>query len=205
VGIPIEGSVAPKADENGVFNWINFPDGIAFKLKHGQRWVMDLHYVNTTGDTLLVNAAVNIGTVDPNQVEYWAGAVQFDAGTLDIPPNQESTVDFTCNFQQDMNILSLMGHMHDAGTSYTVDWVHNLEESRVYEVLDWSSAYREYPRIDSWGAGEFPVKAGEGLRTSCSWNNTSDEALAFPEEMCTSVIVMYPLEEPKSCFGGLYE
>lgn len=205
VGIPIEGGTAPKADENGVFNWINFPDGIAFRLKPGQRWVMDLHYVNTTGDTLIVNAAVNIGTVDPVEVDQWAGAVQFDAGTLDIPPNQESTVDFVCDFQQDLNILSLMGHMHDAGTSYTIDWVHPEGENRVYEVNNWSSAYREYPKIDSWDKDAFPVKTGEGLRTRCSWNNTSDEALAYPHEMCTSVVVMYPLDEPRSCFGGTYE
>jgi hypothetical protein len=200
-GLELEGGEPPPVDENGVINWIDLPEGVAFKLHSGQRWVMDLHYVNTTDQTILVNAAVNLGTLAPEQVTQWAGPLQFDAGELEVLPGQETSVQFTCPFDQDATIYTLMGHMHDHGTSYTIDLEQSGESSRLYDVADWGPTFREYPRISSWRDGSLQVKVGDGLTTTCTWYNDTDSTLAFPYEMCTTVGVIYPLEEPKSCFG----
>lgn len=203
VGFPTTGGDAPEVDANVAMNWINFPEGVAFKLRHNQQWVMDVHYVNTTGDTLLVNAAVNLGMLPITEVKQWAASLQFDSGDLNILPQQDTTVTFTCDWDGDYTVLSVMGHMHDHGTLYKVDY--NKEDGStetIYEVNPFTPSYREWPKINAYAAGQLAVKKGESFTTTCGWHNDTDEVLAYPEEMCTTVGVVYPMESPHSCFGG---
>ncbi|HNH46958.1 MAG TPA: hypothetical protein PKY30_07970 [Myxococcota bacterium] len=199
VGIESEGAVALPEQ-----SWLQLPEGVAMKLRHGQRWVMDLHYVNTTGDTLKVNAAVNLGTLPIDQVEHWAASIQFDSGELHIPPGQETVVDFNCVWPQDVTLLSLLGHMHDHGSSYEIYWNKPDGSSELlYNVPDWEPGHREWPMMKSYDPGEVQVRAGDGFRTICKWDNDSPVELGYPEEMCTTVGVAYPLEDPIGCFGGV--
>ena len=67
-----------------VRNWLDLPDGghaVAAKPK----WVLDMHYINPTGCTLLVQNGVNLGTVPAEEVESWAAPLRLDAGeTVEI-------------------------------------------------------------------------------------------------------------------------
>ena len=165
---------------------------------------MDLHYLNPTENTLQVSAAVNIGTVPENEVTDWVSTLQFDSGPIDVEQGITELV-HTCHFEQDLNVLSLMGHMHDFGHRYQVDWLkEDQSEEIIYNVEEWSPDEREYPTLSSYDPGEVVVKAGEEFRTTCSWNNQTGGRLADPAEMCTTVIVVYPMEHPKTCIMGQY-
>lgn len=45
------------------------PEGKAVKLDQGQRWVLQSHYLNTTGDALLVQDSANFGLISPDEVD----------------------------------------------------------------------------------------------------------------------------------------
>ena len=206
VGVFMPGGKAPDTEMYGGLNWLQMPEGIAFQLREGQRWVLDIHFVNPTDDTLIVNAGVNLGTLPVEEVEHFAGSVQFDAGDLTIPAGGATVAQFRCDWREPLTVLSILGHMHDAGAAYTVDHERDGQApARVYEVLDWTPAHREYPLIENYAPGELTVLPGDGFRTLCAWDNQGTSDLTFPREMCTTVVVAYPLDEPLTCINGVYE
>ena len=98
-----------------------------------------MHYINPTGCTLLVQNGVNLGTLAAEEVESWAAPIRLDAGdTVEIPANSDATIEFECEWPDDINVLSVGAHMHDMGANFSVDLVHTdgVVES-VYEIEEW--------------------------------------------------------------------
>ena len=50
---------------------LSLPEGMAMRLPAGQRWSADVHYINTTEQTVLVNNAFNLGLIPANEVTRW--------------------------------------------------------------------------------------------------------------------------------------
>ncbi len=197
--------IEPGPDTAGG-NWLDLPDGVAMKLQEGQRWVLDMHYINTSNETLRVNNGVNLDYIEVDEVDAWASSIQFDSGPLDIPAGGAYTREFDCPFDRDANVLSVLGHMHSRGTAYAIDYTDaGGATERIYEVPEWDGGWHPYyPVLQSYAPGAFPVLEGETFTTACSWFNEEDRALGFPDEMCTTVVVLYPLEEPLLCGDGVY-
>lgn len=204
-----EGSMAPYAPlfegvgitaEDVRENWLRMPEGIAVQLRSGQRWVMDMHFLNTTADTIRVNNAINIGVMPWDEVEQWAASFQLDAGDFVVSAGTTSTQEFSCAWPTDVVLLSMLGHMHLNGLSYTVDWEQeDGETTRLYEVDPWEPEYRDYPVMTNFEDGAVSIKAGERFVTRCDWLNETSEDFGFPEEMCTTVGVVYPANDPLFC------
>jgi len=190
------------SDENVNQDWLNLIDGDAIKLNGGVRYVMDLHFINPTPDTLLLNAGQNIGVVDESEVERWVGVVRFDVGHLEIPPNSTHTQTFSCDWPEDVEVLSMYGHMHDYGEEFSV--YSSTDPDPVYSIEGWTPDYRWLPPVVNYGPGELTVTAGETYEVACTWNNTTDETLFFPTEMCNAAFVVAPLTRPMSCVDGEY-
>ncbi len=186
-------------------DWLELPEGIAMRLSSGQRWVVDTHFVNSGKETLWARSAISLGFVAVDEVEQWASAYQFDAGGLAIPPGADYTTTFGCEFGTDVHVLSLMGHMHGLGSSYRVDLTVGSNVSTVYDVNPWKPEYRDTPIIENYAADAFPAAAHDVFTTTCAWHNETDDTLGYPDEMCTTVGVAYPLEAPVTCFGGNVE
>lgn len=183
-------------------DWLELPAGIAMRLSSGQRWVVDTHFVNTSGETLWARSAVSLGFVAVEEVQQWASAYQFDAGGLAIPPGEDYSTTFDCEFGSDVHVLSLMGHMHELGKRYQVDVTRGSEVTTAYDVNPWKPEYRDTPIIENYAADAFPAAAHDVFTTRCAWHNDTDDTLGYPNEMCTTVGVAYPLETPVTCFGG---
>ena len=184
-------------------NWINLPEGVAFKLESGQRWALQLHFINTEEKPALVNSGVNIGLLPEAEVENWASTVHFHGEDFNLQPGSSDKI-FDCDWQEELSVLSLMGHMHNYGTYYGIEWNRlNGEQDVIYEVDEWQGAFRDYPKLVSFEPGELTVKPGESFRTHCAWHNPTDEVLQHPTEMCTTGIVAFPLERPILCVEGV--
>jgi len=192
--------VEPGPDVN---SWLDLPDGVAMKLRENQKWVLDMHYINPTGCTLLVQNGVNIGVLPAEDVVHWAAPLRLDGGAVELPPNQKTTVAFDCEWPTDLTVLSVGSHMHEYGSSYEVDYIKtDGSVERIYEISDWDPDYRNFPVIENFEDGGIQVSEGEAFRTSCSWNNTTSEMIGFPDEMCTTFIAAYPLPDPLTCMVG---
>lgn len=176
------------------------PEGMAVKLNAGERFVIQSHHINTTDQPILVNDAVFLQTAPTDTVETWAAPWVHTQSDLSIPPGVSSEV-VDCTFDQDVTLLSLLGHMHEWGSSYAVDLFRGAEPvaERVYDVPSWDVAFRDAPPIETYALDQFPIHAGDRFVTTCTWNNDTEETIGFPHEMCATVGFAYPVLAPIIC------
>ena len=191
------GGTADRAD------WLDLPEGVAFKLEQGQRWMADIHYVNTSDHPIAVNYGFLMGFIPLDEVRAVAGTFNMDAGGFEIPPGESGSMEFACPWEAEVTVLSLGGHMHAHGTEYTVDHMSlGSPPETVYEVADWNGSYRFSPPTSTFDDGALVVGPGDAFNTTCRWFNDTANPLLYPEEMCTTFGVGYPLENNYYCDDG---
>lgn len=175
------------------------PEGMATKLREGTRILVQSHHINYTEDAILVNDAINLELIPEDEVEVWAAPWIHVETDLDLPPGESSrTID--CAFEQDLNLLSMLGHMHEWGTAFSIEHIRpDGSSERLYDIPEWDPLYRDVPPQYNWAPGEFSVSAGDRFVTTCSWYNDTPDNLGFPEEMCVSVGMAYPAVVPVIC------
>ena len=190
---------APKGDGD----WLNLPEGVAVKMRHGQRCSIATHYVNTTDKTLKVNTGFNLELIAEEDVVAWANNFDHDVGQLELPPGQETSMRFTCPIQAGAQIISLIPHMHEYGTEYRIEVLHDDgSATELLHIEGWTGDYRFNPPSFSTGMGGLRLGEGDLLRTTCTWFNPFEETLRFPDEMCTTSGMAIGLEEPTFCDGS---
>ena len=178
---------------------MNLPEGMAVKLKANQRFVIQSHHINTTDKPILVNDAVFLDPKPVAEVETWAAPWVHTQTDLNIPPGEHTEI-VDCTFDTDVNLLSMLGHLHEWGSAYKVEQIDgDGTATTLYDIPEWDVEYRDAPPVETYGVGNFPVTAGDTFRTTCSWNNDTDEPLGFPHEMCATVGFAYPLVAPIIC------
>jgi hypothetical protein len=181
---------------------IEIPEGMAVKLDEGQRWVMQAHYINTGTEAVRVRDVAVLEVIDAAAVETWAAPMIMNHDSFVVPPGEAATISFDCSFQADWQVIYLVGHMHEWGTSIHLDEVHDDTLTPVFAVDDWSMEYRDTPPIFRYAPGEYAIGRDAVMRTTCSWFNDTDAPLEFPHEMCASVGVVYPQLTPSICNNG---
>lgn len=178
---------------------ITLPEGMAVKLRTGQRYVVQAHYVNASGETRRYQDLMNVGLVPVDAVTTWAAAFALTQVDFSLPAGQDSTVTFDCSFGTDYNLLYLTGHMHEWGKAFDLKQDAGDVETDLFSIPDWNVQYRDTPPLQKFGAGEKVIAAGDVLRTACTWDNTTDHDLEFPEEMCATYGMLYPSLTPVVC------
>lgn len=174
------------------------PEGMANKMKGGTRLLVQSHHINYTEDTIRVNDRIDLVTTDLENVEVFAAPFAHTETDLEIPVGQYE-LEVTCAFQEDYDLLYLLGHMHEWGEYFRIDY--NKEDGStetLYEVEQWDPVFRDAPEIQRYDEG-FPVKKGESFTTTCVWNNDTDDVLTFPFEMCVTTGMIYPATVPDLC------
>jgi len=174
------------ADPKGDGDWISVPEGYAFAFPRGQRWYADLHYINTSEKPLIVNTAFNLGVVPAEEVHTWISTYDFDICDFTLPPQEVTAVSFDCPLPAGANVLSVFAHMHEAGQNYQVELVRADGTAQTLLETAWGLDYRYSPPNETYQPGEMVAEEGDVLRTTCTWNNTTDQAIMCPEEMCTT-------------------
>lgn len=206
----LEGYIPPGEElstteyEGGLFlrKWLDLPDGMGVPLAAGTRYVIDAHYVNVSDEELTTEAVFRIHTIEQDDVTDWVGSFNHHAGVLQLEPGLVSREN-TCAWEVDTSILTLGAHMHNYGAAYSVDW-HKPDGTvtRLLDLDEWSLDFWTHPVTARFLPGEVEVEAGDWFTTTCSWNNTTDEMLDYPDEMCTTFGVAVPLAQSFECFGG---
>jgi hypothetical protein len=185
-------------------NYLPLPENSAIKFQQGQRWIIEAHFINPTPNTLIVNTAFNLGFVPYDEVEVWVGSWQFDIGNLLLPAEEETTLTFDCDFKEEVSLLTLVGHMHEHGRNHVVELLQGNAAQTLYSIDEWEAEFREFPPISSWEPGDLPIGADDLLRTHCTYENSGEEDLQFPQEMCTTKGLALGLEDAVFCVNGLH-
>ena len=196
--VDMEPMIMVEPVEQGITE-MTLPEGMAMKLKQGQRWVLQSHYVNPTGDSLQVRDVVTLDLVNPAEVTTWAAPLVLVETDLVLPPGETTTLSFDCPVEEELNLLYLLGHMHEWGTSFSTDHTVGETAERIYEVPDWDLEFRDEPPRVEFGETGRALGIGDVLTTTCTWENETEDEIVFPYEMCASVGIAWPLTIPLVC------
>lgn len=165
---------------------IALPDGYATKIPAGKQLVVQAHYVRTEPGPATVEDHVTLTTVDDANVKAFANSfvmVDFDFKLAARAAGASTT---ECVVPKDLDVLLLLGHMHEWGAHYKLEKVDEKGKSleTLYET-EWEPLFMSHPPVTSFTPDK-PLKLTKGtrLRQSCAWKNTEDHDMAFPREMC---------------------
>lgn len=177
-----------------------WPAGYASSLPKGTPVVVQLHYVNTSTQPILVRDVIRLKKMDVAQVTTWVSPFALNHETFMVPPHGTANVEFDCTIQTPQKLLLIGGHMHEWGTTFKVEWGADATHlTKLYEVPTWKADYRDSPPTDLYFTNQKDVPAGTVMRTSCSWLNDTDKALAYPHEMCATFGLFAGTKTPMVC------
>jgi hypothetical protein len=170
-----------------------FPEGVAAKLPGGLLTLQELHFINTTDQSITVTGEVNVIASPPGEDLIYANGIYGSIEPLDIAPHSETTFQENCKVDYDVNVFVLGSHFHSRGQKFDIRMLDEAGEpgDLVYESTDYES-----PLLKMMPDDPIPVKAGSGFNYACTFRNDSDSEIHASEtsegEMCMMVGIYYP-------------
>ena len=151
-----------------------FPEGTALLLPANFSMDLNPHYFNKSNTPLLGENYVNLYTTAKANVKYVVKTIDFNNTNLAIFPNAKTTISKDFTFNTNVKIVSLTSHTHKFGEKYLIKIKGGTRDGEVvYENLDW-----EHPAVINFKT-PIALKKGEGLTSVVTYNNTSNQKLAF--------------------------
>jgi hypothetical protein len=201
------GKITPIAITQKKDDEITLPSGVAYTLAAHQMVKLEMHYINTSDTAAQASANVDFFAADPATIHDEASILFTGSPDINLPPGQSTTLHefFSVPSYLDLSsshIFAITGHEHQYGTGVQV----NVAPSKSGPM---TSVYAPTPFV--WSEPEttphdpgFSVPVGGGFDFTCTWNNTSSQAVKFGEsakdEMCFFWAYYYPSQGSKVCF-----
>lgn len=160
-----------------------FPDGVGLTLNGGQKIVFNYHYLNTSAEPVEARAAVNLHFAEPGTVQKQVHRFGMYNFGIEIPARSLATSTMECRVNQDIRIWNLIRHTHRWGTDMNIWYAGGPRDGElIFTSTDWE-ANQDFKFDDP-----ALIRAGEGFRFECNFDNTTDETLRFgvraDDEMC---------------------
>jgi hypothetical protein len=174
--VDVIGAQSPYAD-------LQLPEGIGRIYYGGQKVIIDYHYFNPTTEKIPAGHALNFHLVEESDVQHVADNFGFYNLNIFTMPGQTSKYAASCTFDQDVMISLLTRHTHRWGTDFHI-WYKGGDKDgdHIWTSNDWeleTNYVYDEPIL---------VRAGEGFRFQCEYDNTTDKVLKFgpkaTDEMC---------------------
>jgi hypothetical protein len=151
-----------------------FPDGTALLLPANYSMDLNPHYFNKTNGILYGENYVNLYTTEKAKVKYVVKTIDFNNTSFSLPPNAKTTVTKDFTFNTNVKIVMLTSHTHKYGEKFVIKIKGGIRDGEtVYENLDW-----EHPLVKNF-TSPISLKKGEGLTSIVTYNNTSNQKIAF--------------------------
>jgi len=161
------------------------PENVGTIVPRGSQLVLQSHWINTGEQATDVQAMM---ITEPGQ----DGPGRIEAGTLtvldlgfQVPPRAPGSTTTECMFESDFHMLMSIGHEHEWGTHVRAEVTR--ADGKVESLFDrpFSPSDVFDPPINGYTVEQpLVISKGDTLRMSCDWQNTTDEPLGFPREMC---------------------
>lgn len=151
-----------------------FPAGTALLLPANTSLDMNSHYVNKTTAPIPGEVSMNLYSVDKSKVQTVVQTLNLANQSLNIPANSRVTLSKTFTFNKPRTILALTSHTHKLGEKFVIKIYGGTRNGEVlYTATDW-----EHPDILTFKT-PVTLKAGEGLISEITYNNTTNKAVGF--------------------------
>ena len=176
------------------------PAGYAVRVPANATLVWQSHYVNATTSAIQTKDKIEVffTPASPNLVQVQAYMV--NRLGFDLAPHAISSDGQDCVVPQDLNVFAIFGHMHEWGKAVKIELGAPNALQPVYDVENWNTGFRDKPPME-----QFPFDApmqihqGEHVKLTCTWDNTLDTDLTFPQEMCAGGLWVFPASDPIIC------
>lgn len=167
---------------------VALPDGMAFSIPKGFALMTNTHYINATDNPIEAQSVVDVKFADPKHPLQPAGSVAVNHDMFSIPASGLYTSDGYCTAKSQFSFFMWGNHMHEWGDHVMSEIIHPDGTKTLLAHDDhWSKDLTFNPNWMRWDVSEpFVVNAGDTFHVQCTWNNTTGDALTFPQEMCVS-------------------
>jgi hypothetical protein len=99
-----------------------------------------------------------------------------------------------CTANQDFNLFAVWPHMHKLAVHSKFEVIHNNVSTVVWDAPYDFNDQKYYPQTP-----EVQVKAGDTIKVTCSYNNTTGQNVTFGDssdkEMCFTGMYRYPSQD----------
>ena len=172
------------------------PQGISMVIPKGRRIVVQSHYINATPEPMTVMDAVDLELTTPEESPVVADPFSVIDSEFEVPAGAENFTRIKeCLIEDPIEVHMLLGHTHDFGVLFTVDFVKAEGPQagvpqQAYYATD-GPALRDSPEVLFF---DEPVvlEHGDKVIVTCAWTNTTEEPLGWPEEMCVALMYYTP-------------
>jgi hypothetical protein len=192
---------APLAITQKHDDLVSLPEGVGYHFSANQVLHLELHYLNTSDETLDVTGEAEFIPAAAN-AQLQEGAVLL-VGTTDINLPAHVVHRNDPKFLAlpkglgDVQFYAITGHTHRLGTEVQVSTALNptTAGAQVYAPANFDWEAPEMKQLNP----HVSVPEGGGFMLQCAWNNTTDASVSFGEsalaEMCFFWAYYYPRKD----------
>lgn len=151
-----------------------FPPGVALKIPPATALDLNAHYFNQQNTNLIGENYINLYTVPQANVLKEAQSINFANYNFSIPATSRRTITTNFTFDKEVTVITLTSHFHKLGEKFQIKVLGGPRNGEVvYENTDW-----EHPLVINL-AKPIQLKAGEGLTSVVTYNNTTTKTVNF--------------------------
>ncbi len=180
---------------------IQLPANVVSEIPAGAQLVINHHWINTSNEAIEAQAEMITIPPEPGQDLVIARSLAVVVTDFSIPAGERGEASGECTLQNDVQLLSMIGHQHQWGTHVRADRLGAAEEM-IFDH-DYNPEMISQPITTDFPLDDpFRFAAGDKVRMSCQWENTSDQPLVFPREMCVLFGWQIGADKDATCYNG---
>jgi hypothetical protein len=160
---------------------IVYPGGVARTVIGGQMVIINYHHLNTSTGDVWGQHAIALHHVDASEVVYEARTFTFVNPAFEVPAGEERSFTSECTFDHDLQVWALTRHTHRWGTDFEVSFIGDERSGEIFwtsEHYEEDTNFRFATRL-GLDTDTVQMKAGDGFRFTCHFDNTTDDTLRF--------------------------
>jgi hypothetical protein len=175
---------------------VEYGAGFGYPLVGQNGLMMNVHYLNTSGEAITPKISITIYPGKPGTVTTHVGTIFLNNISISVPAFTTNPIPITSNntpiVDEDYTIFTNWSHMHQ----YAVDFTASTSAGQFYEEKDWS----EPPLITS-GSGaagthtsaNLPMQMAKGtnITWTCMYTNPTAQAMTFGDSAQTQNMCIY--------------
>jgi hypothetical protein len=152
----------------------SFPPGVALRLPANMALDFNSHYVNKSKEEIIGEVHINLYTTPLSNVQKVARPLNLGNTNFSLPAKQKTTIIKHYLVDRPTNIVSLTSHTHQLGEKFVIKIKNGSRDGEiVYTSTDW-----HHPEVINFPS-PLVLKAGEGLTSEITYNNTKDKVVSF--------------------------
>jgi hypothetical protein len=182
---------------------LEYPAGVASLMRGNKGYMLNSHYVNTTGQMLSATVTVLLHLAPAGSNNQHAGVVFMNDIGITVPPGDSWSSD-SCSIDYDVYLMGAGSHMHQRATGFDARTNAGTE---LYTTTEWADPV---PRVFN---PPMHISAGTRVTWKCHYFNETQQTLGFGESaldnvMCIFSAQYYPVpaghEDPRIGCGGIF-